>query len=478
MGVSLGSEAGSAGVEYHPPHEAKSARAVGAAVELRAGGDLPGLVANVAPSPPVQEAEGRPGVGLRVVGTRIDWLTFAFKVELSPVIMGELYDLVEDQARAAFTFAGCEWEVRKMRTGQRLLLRNADVAMVLDPQGPEEWTVQVDFTGAVMMRTDVDRAVEVARAVAAMLGKVKGQRVRRLDLCADVAGLDVAEVPADAFVKPSRARLERASVAALEKGFEHPDLKVRYRSDATVTGFTVCPGNVLSCVVYDKVEELRQQERPDKREAEMATWRAHGWSGDEPVTRVEFRLRSEVLHELGARDGLDAFRAKLDAIWGYCARAWLRLVVPGTADRPSRCDVAPAWSVVRAVRFVHPDAPSERRRIRSGATAAQAFGAALSHVACEGKEPPPFEYVDERTGEVLRAGQALGMLDDDAVATTLTARVDGIFAAAAREVAADMVQRFGLRKALEFVLVREGAARARFSSADAIASEYGRKAAA
>lgn len=458
-------------MEYHPPHEAKSVRAVGAAPVFAASPGALGLAANVTAPPPVHDAalsETRaPSGGFLVVGTRIDWLTVAFKTVLSMSILADLYTAVEAQQRTAFTFAGCEWELRKMRSGQRLLMRNADAAVVLDPQGPEGWTVQVEFPGAVMMRTSADRAVEIARSVAAMLGRVNGERVRRLDLCADIAGLDVAEIAPDAFVKPARARLERANLAALEKSFEHPELKVRYKADAKITGFTVCPGNALSAVVYDKPEELRQHERPDKAALEEKTWRANGWDGEAPVTRVEFRLRSEVLHELGARDGLDAFRSKLDALWGYCARLWLRLVVPGTAERPSRCALDPAWATVRRVQFSHKMPPGDRVRVRGGASAAQAFGASLSHVAAVDKQPAPFESVDETTGEVRTAPEALAVLDDAAVVDLLTTRVAGIFAATARAVALDFVERLGLRAAAEFVLVREGAARARFSSADA-----------
>lgn len=465
---------GFGGVEYHPPHEANRTRAVGAAARIEASPGAYGHAANVTTPPPSQDAarHASPGTravagAFRVVGTRIDWLTVAFKTVLSMPILGELYDAVEAQQRTAFTFAGCEWELRKMRSGQRLLLRNADAAVVLDPQGPEGWTVQVEFPGAVMMRTDVDRAVEIARSVAAMLGTVNGERVRRLDLCADVAGLDVSGIAPSAFVKPSRARLERANVSALEKSFEHPDLRVRYKANAQVTGFTVCPGNALSAVVYDKPGELRQHERPDKAVMEERTWRANGWDGEAPVTRVEFRLRSEVLHELGARDGLDAFRGKLDALWGYCARLWLRLVVPGTAERPSRCALDPAWATVRLVQFVHATPPGERVRIRGGASAAQAFGASLSHVAATDKQPPRYESLDETTGELRTVVETLAVMEDAQVADLVTARVSGIFEATARAVALDFVERLGLRGAAEFVLVREGAARARFSSADA-----------
>jgi hypothetical protein len=120
--------------------------------------------------------------------SRVDWLTAAFKVELDTAELSALENRLVEQERAAVEIGGVSFELRRMRSGKRLLARNGDLAIVIDPEGPEGWTVQLDAPGSYMMRADVDAVVGEMRGLARALGGIKGERLRRLDMCADVAG--------------------------------------------------------------------------------------------------------------------------------------------------------------------------------------------------------------------------------------------------------------------------------------------------
>jgi hypothetical protein len=400
----------------------------------------------------------------RVLAQRVDWLTAAFRVDLAEPMMrhfGARLASAEDAERCSVLLGGSAFELKRMRTGKRLLLRNSDIAIALDPEGPGGWTVAIDVTGGQLIGANLDRVVATMRHLAAALGEVKGERVRRLDLCADIEGFDVSKVDGAAWVKPSRARLERASLADVDT--EAPEAR-QFRRGQQITGYSICPGNVMQAVIYDKREELTI--RPHKRGAEESIWKESGWDGAAPVGRVEFRFRSEVLHELGARDGLDAFREKLDAIWAYASRWWLRLVELGTSSRVSSCKVTEEWRVVQSVRFKHEAHPAARRRIRKGASPAQVFGAALSAVAGAGLLLASVTATDVATGRELAEDEIAARLPPIEQEHTVRAIVTGIALEASGLVVTDLLERLGAGRACTWVLHRQNAARARFAECE------------
>lgn len=424
---------------------------------------------HVDPPPPVQ--------GPRVIGHRVDWLTSAHRVELSEAVLGEFrrrLDLAREvrAGRVAVVLDGLPFELRQAAggAGGKLIARNADVAVVIEPEARTQgWTVSVECPGAFMMSTGIADAVALSRRLARALGTVLGERVRRLDLCCDVAGWSVGEIPDDGWCQSGRPRRERASAAALEKPLAAlvPELR-QYHRGAQLTGYTVCPGGELCAVIYDKREELSI--RRDKRAAEQERWSIAGWDGRESVTRTEFRWRSQVLDELGVRDGLDAFAEQLDELWQYACRIWLRVVNPATGDRPSRRAPVDAWRVVQEVQFTHQATPAIRVRRRGGATAASTFGCVLSMNGSAGALPPPQEVVRE-DGLVLDETDTVALLSDDECVDLVHGVTGEHFARASNLVARDFCTRLGARPAAKFVLVRERAAHARFSPSTQAAVE-------
>lgn len=458
--VIAGGATGSAGVEYHPPQEAIGTRGgEGAPPAESLGARAHAGDGRLARHP------GQDAGAYRVVGCRVDWLSVAFRVALDSQLVEDVTREAEQWGRVAVTLGGIPFEAKKMRSGKRLLFKNADVGIVVDPEGPDGWSVQVDCPGEFMSRSTLERATQLAEHIAGSLGSAVGARVRRLDLAADIAGLDMRDIDLDGWVKPSRAKVERAHAEDLTKEWHAPELR-QYHRGGKLTGYTICPGNPLCAVVYDKLEELRMM-RPDKLVAETERWKRNGWDGKSCVTRVEFRLRSESLHQLGARDGVSAIQSKLDAIWAYCSRMWLRLVLPWTNSRLARCHLHPAWEVVRSVVFRHGSTPAMRVRMRGGVTAAHALGAIFSLIGSEQRMPIPLRREMDAGVMLDRAALALDSVPEDAL-ETVKRRVSSMFGRAARVVARTLVEQLGPREAMAMLLEREDATRARFSGMGSI----------
>lgn len=428
------------------------------------GDDHPGATEPTPPDPLELEFLGK---RVRCLAKRVDWLTVAFRLALDSERLDGLVGRLREAGpagRVLVQLGGADWQLTGARSEGTFFLRNLTCTAKIDTKGSERWILSVEFSGAQIAELDPRRAVEIARRIADGLGTREGERVRRLDLCADVAGWDLGETDGEAWVKPQRARLAQLDAAALEKG-ERPELRT-YRRGSRMTGFHLCPGGDLQLVVYDKREEL--QIRADKREGEEARWQAAGWTDDEPVTRVEFRLRGAVLHELedptgaGLRDGDNAIE-HLDRIWAYCSREWVRLAELGTDVRLTRCAIDPRWEIVRAVRFEHESPPALRLRKRGGASAAQALGAAMSLAAAAGCIEGITLPVDP-DGEELSEADAIAAMTSDAQERLLTHWLFEVFMVAAALVRADLVQRLGgTAEAATFVLYRLRATRARFS---------------
>jgi len=180
-------------------------------------------------------------------------------------------------------------------------------------------------------------------------------QVSEVHLCADIAGWDVASIDQRCdFVSRSRKR----------GTYEVTDLQIEdFSYGLTRSGFLFSRGGPISCVIYDKTREIRQQ---SQKWWFHDLWQANGWNAEEQpvVWRVEFRFKREVLHELsveGQFEGIeDAFSLleRIPLMWAYAAGhvssgedgvhdGWLRLVVPGADSNRSRWTTHAVWAEVQ-----------------------------------------------------------------------------------------------------------------------------------
>ncbi len=370
---------------------------------------------------------------------------------------------------------------------------------VCEAQGTLEepgWTVEIVWYAQTLADWGLELVLRESAAIAALIGDVREQRLRRIDLCADVEGWEIAGSDVKRLAKRPRAKWAVDDAGPEEPTDEPANVHGRGElSRRRVTGISVGRGGALMARIYDKRAELERNER--RREAEESRWKAAGWDGLEPVTRVEFQIRGVALAEMGLRDPdavvepvsrleeyfdargrkrrrkvVTGYRVvtadedgrevqatlvhRLDAIWSTCL-GWVRLVVPrkskkGAPVAASRLADDPRWAILRAVQFssTRQAAPIHRHRPRSAASAAQALGVSLSQAGRDGRlrklSEDRFAYPDDERGESMLRARILALKVDEA----------------ARVVEWLLERGEGPAGALEHLAVRSNAARARF----------------
>jgi hypothetical protein len=341
----------------------------------------------------------------RLVGNRVDWLTLAARVDVAPECVEALRARsapLKGRDRAAFECAGVfEAELEAQRAPDTWKLANGELARLVvctDQVACSGWTVELTWRPMTLAAHTFDEILGRSRTLFESFGFVNEWRARRVDLSADFIGFPLHADDAESFVGFStRSRGQAGRFQPEDKDaedFEKPTRRTYYQN-RKVTGFTVCAGAPLMARVYDKIAQLEATGKLERLAAESARWKVHGWNGED-VTRVEFQARSEVLQQFNARDP-DTLAQRLDPMWQYCARKWLRLHVPGVS-RLARAELDPRWKAVQEVEFRHESHCAVRVRDPGGASEAQVIGCARSNLAGRGDLPKyvePLEFQSE-----------------------------------------------------------------------------------
>jgi len=173
------------------------------------------------------------------------------------------------------------------------------------------WTLELVFYAQWLADRSLTAAVDEARKIASGFAKCFEERVRRLDLCADIAGATVDQGLVKRMVTRSRAAVNPRKPESPQLYFA--DDAVTHHRHGALNGITVGTKNWIGRM-YDKVQELREKpgstivrsEENDaecmqvlKREREEERWTKGGWNGLDPIARVEFELHGQALRELG-----------------------------------------------------------------------------------------------------------------------------------------------------------------------------------
>jgi len=392
---------------------------------------------------------------MQVVQNRVDALVPAFRVRMGGDVKSELAKrgaVANVHGRAAFKDpVGGEWSMRVPRGSKGSvfwLTREEHVTIDVDLKGPGGHTEQVEFVASdesmavydhetgeyenyqkteklafdypgwnvalkwsaqYLAEKTVAEVLTEGRELASRFGRIFEERLRRVDMCADVAGWEIKPEDFHNFVR--RSRVGVVLFAAKLKGddgfrgtsdmmiceHELPALHDAY-GKRVISGLRFGSGDVVARN-YDKLKELSDLAAPEKREREYERMRRGGWDGCSPVARTEFQLRGEALKELGIREPkwidettgdvwtLDRY---LSRIWATCLD-WLQLTIPGQSRRTKEdraCALDPRWRLLHDVlwndRYLGDRKPIKRQRLRGYASAAQAIGALISHVGAEG----------------------------------------------------------------------------------------------
>jgi hypothetical protein len=363
-----------------------------------------------------------------VVGHRLDAATFAYRVAFPRALLDELVArslVAKKHGRVAFRFGDVSGELRYSRVDRAWLVVGPRfrVRFVLHAPGAEGdtpgWTLEIVWSAAALAVMSPKRVRKASHRVARSCGTVYGARLRRIDLCADVAGWALEPNEVEQFVRRPQARLDAHAfsdqdVIRLQDSGELdesvPAERVVTHYKTAVTGFSFCPGAPMMARCYDKRAELKLK-KGEIRASEEARWRERGWDGEAPVTRVEFQIRGEALRDFGLRDPdaptqdardprtgklvrlsrYPGFEWVLDRVWRACL-SWLRLTrapaTPGARqERASRRPTDDRWLALAQLGFNVDAAPGVHQRVRrrGGATIEQTFGCVLSTLGQAGE---------------------------------------------------------------------------------------------
>lgn len=398
---------------------------------------------------------------------RVDAFTYAAKARLEPEQLARLRAAqakAESDGRPSVASIGRDGRRMDFACSNRggpaaVMLQNADVQIRLTPEASHGWTIEIRVFAAFLATHPFEDAIRLARLLALELGEVTDERCRRLDLAADFEDWPLDDELDQGWVTKKGARRERFRPTAEERSDE-PETRL-HAIERNVTGVAVCYGGPIMARVYDKTRHLEHLSRRDKREMEESAWSSAGWRGG-AVTRVEYQIRTEVLHELGVLSNLDELPARLDAIWSYCTRKWLTLHQATGATRLYRAPMDPRWEAVQAVVWLKPQDPAKRSRKRGGSPTEQAFGCVLSNLASFGHLAT--DALEGRRESAEKASQ----MKPGTAATYVRRRLHQIAMAFILIVESSLLASHGqdARAAAVELVEREEATAARFSTAD------------
>lgn len=453
---------------------------------------------------------------LAIVGSRVDALTLAYRVELDEEVISRL-DRSRDVAREhgrdlthipldpkrspyaddglalwgemRFTRASKTWNLSNAIFRTRIDLKATGGVEVAGAKTPG-WVVEIIFSAqALADMANVGQAVRLGRAIVSGLGTLYEQRVRRFDLACDIAGWEISPNDADSLVKKS-AHAKQKQHGDRDFGIdewgnmlgEELDVSPDVHEVRRITGISVCPGGDLMLRIYDKPAELRmaparaKKKKGDKGEAfelekariERARWIANGWDGFAPIVRTEFQVRGEAVRDFGVRDPerwIDPVtREAPKDEHGNTRSIPLEDVVDGIWQRClSWCRLVDRGSDARATRCKEDERWALLRTVTfmgkaKGEAARRRYrgGATVEQtMGCA------LSLLGARD-ELSLQSTAAPMLPDEELSEIVRGEVRAIFGRAGEAAAAHLIEKWGPRKAIEHVAVTSNAVLARF----------------
>lgn len=257
---------------------------------------------------------------------------------------------VMTQALAVYSFGGHNFIVRDRGTKRCSYILD-DPCYRLQIAGSKSRSLPlayVKISSHWLTAKGVDYVLADLMQVVESFGLVEGYaRVSRADLFVDfVSPVAISSWDRNAWVTRARDITE-------------------YSVDRQFSGWTLGRG-AISCRLYDKTLEIKVSDKTYLKDL----WYEAGWEHGQPVHRLEFQFRREVLRQLGVSTTDDLLRA-LSSLWSYATRDWLKLTLPNPNDQTqSRWPLHPLWEVLQAVpwqgpgvavpiRFVTHQAPSD-----------------------------------------------------------------------------------------------------------------------
>lgn len=271
----------------------------------------------------------------------------AEKLQAQWVIDGHAFE-VKDKGAGIFAFVledGCFRIALSKTTAKRVPLASVKLsARYLSSVTPRE-------------------GMEAATRIVSRLGLITGEpQVSRIDLFVDFSSFQNMEAW-DRFAWVTRASDVR-----------------QYADGQRFSGWMIGAGGPIMMRLYDKDLEIEKSGKQYLR----SLWDQAGWKEGEPVWRLEFEFKRELLTRLGL-SGFSSVFGHLNGLWSYAVVDWLRLTLPNRSDSTrSRWPIHPLWlqlsgidfgshDVAKLTRVIKTDTPSESSIARRALSALAGF---------------------------------------------------------------------------------------------------------
>ncbi len=120
---------------------------------------------------------------------------------------------------------------------------------------------------------------------------------------------------------------------------------VSYAENSRFTGWGIGIGSSIGCRLYDKLYEITKSNKGYL----VPLWESSGWLGDQPIWRLEFELKRELLQQLGLCQ-LHEVLDNLNGLWSYGTTEWLKLTIPNPNDETrARWPIHPMWQWLSSI---------------------------------------------------------------------------------------------------------------------------------
>ena len=130
-----------------------------------------------------------------------------------------------------------------------------------------------------------------------------------------------------------------------------------YAIDQRFTGWAIGLGGVIAARLYDKLYEIGLSHK----EYMIPLWQQSGWVEGDPVWRLEFEFKRELLQQKGLFTLMDTLN-HLNGLWSYATTEWLKLTMPNPDDQTrSRWPIHPLWLLLASLDWETDPSPLQSR---------------------------------------------------------------------------------------------------------------------
>lgn len=325
------------------------------------------------------------------VANNLDFLKINFHVGWADSDFFDLLEVAKKQAQneekesQPVDLAGTSWNCMRAGTGYfPYRLRRGDITLLINRRsgGDISPNFRLEIGSLSCWAQGINTVYsEIKKIIFLCGGHIAKEQISEFHLAADFIGIPISSIPLH-FQENWISRNKKFTV-----NYDNKKL----------TGITLGKGNLM-LRVYDKVAELKRS--PHKQDIFEAAWRVSSYDATEGVTRVEYQLRRPALRHFQPKiNTIEELTDSLTSIWGYCTRAWSRLVAQ-SVDRnhhQSRSENHSFWSHVQElawsgcvnIRRHYPSYPcKDVQRLRNNAV-----GYAMSIAAQDVRDPNNIDLI-------------------------------------------------------------------------------------